>query len=79
MKTNGKANGMHIKIEKGIPMPLGKSNSITSQLRALKIGDSAFLPGKTLRQASNHFVGAFGRGCYVSRTVDGGVRVWRTG
>lgn len=68
-----------LKIEKDIPIPTGgKSSGTAAQLRAMNIGDSVFFANKTPSELSSTCSGALGRGNYVSRTVEGGARVWRT-
>lgn len=73
MENNG------FKIESGIPIP-SKSGDSRYPFREMKVGDSFFVPGK---KAAN-LAGCLGyyRTRYkitlVTRTVDGGVRVWRT-
>ncbi len=75
------------KIEKGVPMistlPHGNRdpNSFMGTLRRMEVGDSFFAEGKTtmaagaaarvIRQRDG------GNARYASRTVEGGVRIWR--
>lgn len=73
------------KIEKGVPIPKKKTpnshkTSLSITLRSLEIGDSVFLPkvnrergGSILVYYKKHT--GFG---YTLRTVEGGIRVWRT-
>ena len=68
---------MDFKIEKGVPIPPSHvSKGYSHALRKLKVGESVVLPapannlGATCRDV-------LGKGNYVSRTVEGGTRVWR--
>jgi hypothetical protein len=71
-----------MRIEKGVPIPRPRFNSLTDALSRMDIGDSVFIPGeKNTRPVNTHIwntkkrrPGGFR---FTSRTVDGGVRVWR--
>jgi hypothetical protein len=70
------SNGTSIKIEKGVPMPIGRSTGITATLRAMEPGDSIFLPnGKhtNVRGLMQRVPSAK----FTARTVEGGLRIWR--
>ena len=70
-----------IEIEKNVPMPSrNKNTSVAGALERMEVGDSIFCKDKTptalggaltygKRKTGNKF---------ASRSVDGGVRVWRT-
>lgn len=71
-----------IKVDKDIPIPVVSARTtigLNAHLRALKnVGDSVFIAGANIKSVSavaNH-CGLTGK--YVSRSVEGGVRVWRT-
>lgn len=71
-------------IEKNVPLPTERSrkNGIAATLRSMQPGNSVFVPGKTRNNISSQcnmqkLRCADGRD-YVTRTVEGGVRVWRT-
>ena len=68
-----------IKVETGIPIPLKRRRGVTGALRNLKrVGDSVFLPKANPRSVPQCAGDAGLRGKYTARTVEGGVRVWRT-
>jgi len=84
-KNERKAGGF--KIDNAVPIPDGRnSNCSTSKVaavRALEVGESVFFPGMTINNVSSVAANArryspemFNRK-YTSRTVEGGVRVWR--
>ena len=63
-------------IESGIPVPAGKTNGLTATFRAMKVGDSIFVPATIARsgfastaKAANIKV--------ISRRERDGSRVWR--
>jgi hypothetical protein len=63
-------------VEKGVPIPLGRDKYPWERL---DVGDSFFVPGKTLRSLATQtsYAGKrFGRRFRI-RLVDGGVRIWR--
>lgn len=73
-----------MKIEKGIPIPVGYGNlGITSLMRNMEIGDSVFFPGRTSRQMSgipSRITKQEGRKFTVRSRVENGVagcRMWR--
>jgi len=76
------AYDIEIKIERGVPMPatmgLGISNALRNLATHGQIGDSIFISGKS-SQSLNGILGnlKFRAGWQVSRTVEGGVRVWK--
>ena len=65
-----------IKIEKNIPIPKPRNKY---PFALMDVGDSFFVPGKT----ASHLSGSIGNamritsGKFVTRNIDGGVRVWR--
>jgi len=64
------------KVEKGIPVPPVKNKYPWLQM---EVGDSFFVPGVTCKEFRTQPSSAgrrYGRK-YASRSVDGGVRVWR--
>jgi hypothetical protein len=72
---------MTYEIENDIPLPskhrLSAANVV---LRDLKPGQSVFFPGVTancVRGTIRRILGRPWRGEFVTRSVDGGVRVWR--
>jgi len=69
-----------MKIEKGIPIPSIQAEGLTVLLKQMEIGDSIFVPGKTTTGISSTLanVRAKNNFRFTSRTVDGGIRVWRT-
>lgn len=64
-----------VKIERGIPLP-PRAAGISDALRAMKIGDSIFLAGKTSAVKGGYTARISGK--FTARTMDGGVRIWRT-
>ena len=71
-----------ITIEKGIPVaPLtGAGRKNKYPFDAMEVGDSFFIKDRTVKNFSR-YCGVHGKRLarkFVSRTVDGGVRVWRT-
>ena len=68
-----------MKVEHDIPVPQGKGTGITAALRKLvNVGDSIFIKGKKSVELSGFISGACLRHKCACRTMDGGVRVWRT-
>ena len=71
------------KIEKGVPLPDQSSRGGRRgkyPWAELEVGDSFFVPGKTARQLGGANTGgrrAFPDRRFVSRTVEGGTRIWR--
>jgi hypothetical protein len=82
MKTPAKKTSFNLKIEAGIPVPAKrrKGTGFAQVLRAMKVGDSVFVP--TAMKSANtvmvcaHYV--LGTGNYKTRSVDDGMRVWKT-
>ena len=73
-----------IKIESGIPVPAGTNRSggrkAVYPFADLKVGESFFVAGKsvkTMSQTANKAAKRIGVEL-ITRTVEGGVRVWRT-
>lgn len=71
------------KIETGIPVPTKQGKpSVAATLRALKPGESVLFPDKKITTISRECcvqVLRCGDGrSYTCRTVEGGVRAWRT-
>lgn len=66
------------RIEKGIPLPQAKRDMLQEALRALKVGDSFLCPSDVKSPTQRAHSAARFLGIKVAtRTVDGGVRVWR--
>jgi hypothetical protein len=78
-------------VEHGVPMPMkaytgaqalynGHGRPPVYPWHLMKIGDSFFVPGATIKGMSAKASQAGARLCrrYECRTMDGGVRVWRT-
>ena len=68
-----------LEIEKGIPVPEPRVWGITAALRKMDVGDSIFLRGKKANNITT-IVGILTKKTerkFVTRTADGGVRVWR--
>ena len=70
------------KIERGIKIPPPYNNprnpnSFNSVLRRLKVGQSVLKRGSKHSTVSSRANEILGAGNYVSRKMDGGVRVWR--
>ncbi len=67
-----------IGIDKNVPIPTGK---IKYPFRQMEIGDSFFVAGATTTKLSSQMnitAKSIGNGCkFRSKTVDGGVRIWR--
>ena len=69
---------MDIKIDSGVPLP-EKANATKYPFREMAVGDSFFVPGKK----SGDFSGQVAQAKkatgfnFTTRTLDGGVRVWR--
>ena len=77
---------LDLKIEKNIPIPAphrGVNRPLKYPWDKLEIGDSVLIPAKnksdkeTIRTAATSY-GRKRKMLFVSRTVEGGVRVWRT-
>lgn len=76
---------MAYEIEDGVPIPkknVGgerKEDSFAGMLRALQPTQSVFVPGKKITSVGRYFnvVGKQTGYKFTSRTVEGGVRVWR--
>lgn len=69
-------------IDKGIPVPkqVGTGRKNKYPFDALEVGDSFFVKDlnvKTISRTCGHHGKRLSRR-FISRTVDGGVRVWRT-
>jgi hypothetical protein len=74
---------MDIKIETNIPMPakLGSGREAKYPWATMNVGDSFFAPGAKGASMAGNIATAKKRypgTAYTYRTVDGGVRVWRT-
>lgn len=76
-KLNG--NG-ELKIDKGIAIPPRRERiGMAATLRRMEVGDSMLIAkemcgDKNIARMAGY---ALGIGCYVTRKVDGGVRIWR--
>lgn len=69
-----------ITIEKGIPIPNdGRGRIPKYPWNEMEVGDSFFAAGMTTKELGSSLVGARKRTGknFTSRTVEGGVRVWR--
>ena len=68
------------KIEKGVPLPrkTGRDGQNLYPWPEMEIGDSIFLPGKTIKDsnAGLQYGRAHGKK-FTARSVEGGIRVWR--
>ena len=73
-----------MKVESGIPVPARTSRQggrpCIYPFAGLEVGDSFFVPGKTVKTLSQTASKAAKRLKIqlITRTVEGGVRVWRT-
>ncbi len=68
-----------VKIDKSVPIPQGRSSHSKYPWRELQVGDSFFVKDKEASDLSGYFAPLrrkYGLR-FVSRTVDGGVRIWR--
>ena len=64
------------KIEKNIPIPIGRAANHKYPLAEMEVGDSLFIPGITIPKIAGSC--SFQRPKkFVCRTVEGGIRVWR--
>lgn len=73
--TNGE-----IKIESGVPIPENRGIQAKYPFSEMKVGDSFFLHNAKIGKISSakaHWERKLGA-VFAIRTVDGGVRVWRT-
>lgn len=81
LKAVGAETPEPFKVENNIPMPEQQRNSgMTTVLGTLEIGQSFFIPKKSAGQVNNVLAYArykFSRK-FAARTVEGGVRIWRT-
>jgi hypothetical protein len=68
-----------IQIDKGIPLPPQRRRPMKYPWRTLKVGESFFVPERTAAEFSGNVRSAKKKTGhrYTTRTVDGGVRVWR--
>lgn len=73
---------MLIAIDKGVPVPeVTKGRTRIYPLDELKVGESFFVKGKStsdLGGSVGYMRKKFPSRRYVTRTVDGGCRVWRS-
>ncbi len=68
-----------IQIDKNIPIPKGRSSYARYPWRELQVGDSFFVLNKVAAGISGYFAPLrrkYGLR-FTSRSVDGGVRIWR--
>lgn len=67
-----------LKIEKGIPFPEERKTK-GAKLAALQVGDSILVPAEDAARwrSAMSKTQAGGDYYFVSRTVEGGVRIWR--
>lgn len=63
-----------MKIEKNIPIPIGKVSGLTSLMRKMKVGDSVAVPA-----SAGVYTQAMLAGIKVTtrKEAAGGVRIWR--
>ena len=68
---------MTIKIDKGIPMPTRSTEKYPFE--KMEVGDSFFVPGLGIRSVSTRVEDESRKSGrkFKSRSVEGGVRVWR--
>ena len=69
-----------IAVEKDVPLPAPLRGSGKYPWRSMAVGDSFFVPGMTTASIAGSVHSAYKRlpgWKFTSRTVDGGVRVWR--
>ena len=66
------------KVERGIPIPPVKMG-LTAALRKLQVNESVLVNGKSTNQCSKIIacLKLKESGDFVSRTVEGGTRIWR--
>ena len=75
--------GSKIKIEKGIPIPSYAADSFRNTLRQMEIGDSVFFSGENIERTRSAITSAISivsrdlKRRYLTRKMDGGVRLWR--
>lgn len=71
---------MMYKIEKGVPIPDRRLKIIKYPWETMDIGDSFFVEGKHTRNLTGaaHNYGKNHNKIFSCRTVNNGVRVWRT-
>jgi len=71
---------MAIEIEKGVPLPKAATNKPKYPWREMGVGHSFFVTGDD-RTRAVHALHAINRSDkskrFISRSVDGGVRIWR--
>ena len=68
-----------IKIEKDVPMPEFRASGVTAALRRMDVGDSIFLRGKKSSNVTSlaAILTKKTERKFATRTVEGGIRVWR--
>jgi hypothetical protein len=70
-----------LRIEHNVPIPPKRGGGIHALLAKLEASDSVMIPGRTPATAASAIryaqISLPGRR-FTSRTVDGGVRIWRT-
>lgn len=70
---------MELKIEKGVPLPPDgrkQLGGVTAAFRAMEVGDSVLLLGKK-HSSVGAIVARLKPKKFATRSVDGGLRVWR--
>ena len=84
MLTEAQAEAAKVEIEKGIPIPEGtKYGHWTIVAEKMEVGNSVHIKLETVQKSTQRALGLknalrkAGKDC-VSRTMDGGVRVWCT-
>ena len=72
---------MTYEIEKNVPIPVAglKKTGISAKLRQLEVGESIFVPGRKPADVSGFITWARVGNLkeFKSRTIEGGVRIWR--
>jgi hypothetical protein len=69
----------NIPIESNIPIEDSPNTTLKKQVGNMEVGDSIFLPNRTLNAARSHCwrLGALHEIKLIARKVDDGVRIWR--
>ena len=73
-----------MKIESGIPIPekasVGKNKGVIEAFKKLEVGGSIFLEGAKINCAHPYYSPAKSNTTkqFTARTVEGGIRIWRT-
>jgi hypothetical protein len=79
MAEKPKAAGKY-PIEKNVPIPYAKIEGSRFPFAEMAVGDSVFIPGPKRVFTSSLARVRYAKGYrFTTRTVDGGIRVWRIG